>query len=98
MMTNRRGNVLYIGFTNDLKRRLREHKKGYFRGFTKKYQCNKLVYFEEWGSRGEAVSRERQLKRWKRKWKMELIKKMNPEMIDLSADGRFSGDPKSSLG
>ena len=76
--------VLYIGVTNDLKRRVFEHKElGH--GFTQKYFVRRLVYFEETNSIFAAIRREKQLKKWKRTWKIELIEKENPEWRDLYA-------------
>jgi len=85
-MTNKYNNVLYIGVTNDLTRRIKEHKSGEIAGFTKKYNCEKLVYFEEYNQIEEAITREKQLKNWKREWKNELITKTNPSWEDLSLE------------
>ena len=76
--------VLYIGVTNDLHRRLREHSSGEGGAFTKRYRVRHLVHAEQYGSALEAIEREKQLKRWKRAWKVELIEKENPEWDDLS--------------
>jgi putative endonuclease len=65
-MTNTYNNVLYIGVTNDLKRRIVEHKSKAIKGFTQQYNCDKLVYFEDYNSVEEAIAREKQLKKWKR--------------------------------
>ena len=86
MLTNEHGNVLYTGVTNNLERRIREHRSGEIPGFTSKYNCVKLVYFEEFNSIDEAIAREKQLKNWKRCWKNALIVDMNPEWKDLAAD------------
>lgn len=72
--------------TNDLVRRVYEHKSGFIKGFTKKYSINKLVYFESTTDVNEAILREKRLKKWKRQWKIELIEKSNPEWRDLSVD------------
>ena len=85
-MTNGNNNVLYVGVTNDLPRRVNEHKSGFIEGFTKKYKCVKLVYYEEYHRIQEAIDREKQLKNWKRVWKRELIEQMNPDWIDLSLE------------
>jgi len=74
----------YIGLTNNLSRRINEHKQGIVKGYTKKYKCNKLVYIEEYSDIREAISREKQLKNWNRKKKIDLIKIKNPELIDLT--------------
>ena len=75
--------TLYVGVTNDLVKRVYEHKQDFIDGFTKKYHVHDLVYYEECCDSLEAITRERQLKKWNRKWKLELIGKMNPEWRDL---------------
>ncbi len=85
-MSNMCNSVLYIGVTNDLHRRVFEHKSKKIKGFTYKFNCNKLVYLEEFNHIEEAIKREKQLKNWKREWKNDLITKMNPEWKDLSTD------------
>jgi len=77
--------VLYIGMTNDLARRVFEHKNKIVEGFTKRYNCKKLVYFESSDDVNAVMEREKQLKRWSRVKKMAFIKSTNPEMKDLSA-------------
>jgi putative endonuclease len=74
---------LYIGMTNNLLRRIYEHKKKLIKGFTEKYGVDILVYFEETNEAAVAIIREKQLKRWKRNWKIELIESINPEWKDL---------------
>ena len=86
ILTSKKNSVLYIGFTNDLSRRMKEHKSKVIKGFTSKYNVEKLVYFEEYGNSNDAFLRERQLKKWKRLWKIELFEKENPEWNDLSID------------
>ncbi len=86
IMSNKNRNVLYIGVTNDLIRRVCEHKSGEFNGFTKKYKCKYLIYYEYFDRIKNAIKREKQLKNWKRNWKFDLIKKRNPEMKDLSVE------------
>ncbi len=78
--------TLYTGVTNDLYRRVFEHKNDLIRGFTKKYQCHKLVYFGETGNVESAIAREKQIKGWARKKKENLIRKTNPHWRDLSDD------------
>ena len=85
-MTNHYNNVLYIGVTNDLVRRIAEHKANINKGFTYKYNCDKLVYYEEYNLMTEAIVREKQLKNWKREWKNKLVNDFNPEWKDLSFD------------
>ena len=84
MLTNWDDSVLYIGVTSNLPRRLYEHRNGLVEGFTKKYNVHKLVYFEETSDVYAAISREKQLKKWNRSKKNELIKKANPQWADLS--------------
>ncbi len=86
MLASQRNGTLYVGVTNDLARRLTEHKSGLVPGFTRQYGVDKLVYFEEYGSILEAREREHRMKRWKRTWKLELIEKLNPEWRDLSVE------------
>ena len=83
-MTNQHNTVLYTGVTSDLEQRTFEHKTGHYQGFTSKYNCNKLVYFEEFSEIEEAIKREKQLKKYRREWKETLIKKKNPAWNDLS--------------
>ncbi len=83
-MTNVTNRVLYIGVTNNLYRRVREHKEQKGHGFTAKYILTKLVYYEEYSSINEAIEREAQLKWWKREWKNELVRSMNPEWSELA--------------
>jgi putative endonuclease len=84
ILTNRPCGVLYIGVTNDLVRRLAEHKGKLAPGFTRTYGVIMLVYYEEYSSILEARAREATLKRWRRAWKIELVDKFNPDWRDLS--------------
>lgn len=84
VLTNRPKGVLYVGVTNNLSRRVAEHKGKFVAGFTANYGVSKLVYFEEYPSILEARARERSLKRWRRTWKLDLIEKMNPTWLDLT--------------
>jgi putative endonuclease len=84
ILASRRNGTLYVGVTNDLVRRIGEHKSKLVPGFTRKYAVDKLVYFEEFASILEARARERALKRWDRAWKLALIEKLNPQWRDLS--------------
>ena len=76
--------TLYIGMTNNLERRVYEHKNKLIEGFTKKYNITKLVYFEVFNEAAEAISREKQLKNWHRDWKINLIESINKNWEDLS--------------
>ena len=77
---------MYIGVTGNLPRRLYEHRNGLVEGFTKKYNVHKLVYYENTGDVYSAISREKQLKKWRREKKNQLIEMMNPQWRDLSED------------
>jgi len=76
--------ILYVGFTSDLRKRVYEHKNGAVEGFTKKYKCNQLVYFETGDSFDGVLAREKQIKNWRREKKVALIEKQNPGWKDLS--------------
>jgi putative endonuclease len=82
-MASQRNGTLYIGVTNDLIRRIYEHKNNLTDGFTKKYNIHQLVYYEETPDVINAIQREKQLKKWNRKWKLALIEKSNPRWEDL---------------
>ncbi|MEQ9618787.1 MAG: GIY-YIG nuclease family protein [Deltaproteobacteria bacterium] len=84
IMSNAGLSTLYIGVTNNLERRVLEHKLGIGSDFTKRYKLNRLLYFEEGELIEDAIAREKQLKRWHREWKWNLIKSMNPDLDDLS--------------
>ena len=86
ILASRRNGTLYIGVTNDLPRRVAEHKVGLVPGFTHKYNVKMLVWFEQFPSAQEAVEREKQLKNWHRAWKIALIEKTNPEWRDLAGE------------
>ena len=86
IMSNTHNTTLYIGVTNDIERRVQEHKSGSISGFTQKYCCDKLVYYEEYSDINEAIEREKKLKKWRREKKDWLIKTFNPEIKDLSED------------
>lgn len=75
--------VLYVGVTNDLIKRIYQHKNHLVSGFTSKYNINKLIYYEIFEDINEAIKREKQIKNWHREWKMNLIKSKNPEFEDL---------------
>ena len=79
------GGTLYVGVTNDLVRRVYEHRSKVVPGFTKRYGISRLVYFEPFGDVGAAIRREKQLKRWNRAWKVRLIEEKNPNWDDLYA-------------
>tara|TARA_R110000868_G_scaffold64396_1_gene193388 strand:- start:669 stop:944 length:276 start_codon:yes stop_codon:yes gene_type:complete len=87
IITNKPNGVLYIGVTDNIDERVKEHKlKVYPKSFTAKYNCDKLVYFEEFEVGKEAENREGQFKKWKRDWKIKLIEEMNPSWMDLAAN------------
>ncbi|OGE08818.1 hypothetical protein A3A60_02855 [Candidatus Curtissbacteria bacterium RIFCSPLOWO2_01_FULL_42_26] len=83
VITNINNTTSYIGITNNLIRRIYEHKKEIADGFTKRYRLKKLIYFEEYKNPKEAIAREKQLKNWHRQWKINLIKSTNPDFEDL---------------
>ncbi len=83
MLTNSTNSTLYVGVTNNIERRIYEHKEWLIDGFTKKYNLNKLVYFEEYLDIKDAIHREKQLKKWKREWKEALIEKNNSFWKDI---------------
>lgn len=83
ILTNKTDSVMYIGVTNNLRRRLNEHKNEQVEGFTKKYHVHKLIYFEEYSEVNDAIAREKELKHWKRVKKKLLIKSKNPNWNDL---------------
>jgi putative endonuclease len=86
MLASRRNGTLYIGVTNDLARRIGEHKSKVQSGFTEKYDVNKLVYYEAYPTPDEAIRREKNMKAWQRTWKLRVIEELNPEWKDLSVD------------
>ena len=83
IVTNQPYGTLYIGVTNNLIRRTWEHKNKVFKGFTSKYDLNRLVYYEVYESETEAIKREKVLKHWLRDWKIDLINNFNPDWEDL---------------
>ncbi len=83
MLASKRNGTLYVGVTSDLIKRVWQHKNGLADGFTKKYSVKKLVYYEEHQNIQSAIHREKRLKEWKRKWKLELVEKFNPNWIDM---------------
>lgn len=97
MVSNRWHNVVYIGVTNSLERRMWEHKNGKISGFTKKYNCDQLMYFELYENIVQAIAREKQLKGWSRAKKDALIAKMNPRLQDLSAEWEALAPLSSAL-
>ena len=83
ILTNKNNSTLYIGVTNDLIRRIYEHKNEFVEGFSRRYKLHKLIYYEQTDSMIQAIEREKQLKRWHRNWKINLINEKNPEWKDL---------------
>lgn len=86
IMTNKYKTVLYVGVTKDLKRRVYEHQNSLIEGFTKKYNCHFLIYYEHFTRLDFAINREKQIKKWRRSKKEELIKLFNPEWKFLNED------------
>ncbi len=89
ILTNKKRASLYIGVTSVLKGRVWEHKNKIIRGFTSKYNIDKIVYYEIFEDINEAIYREKKLKDWKRSWKIKLIEKENPNWNDLYNDIQF---------
>jgi putative endonuclease len=83
ILASKRNGTLYIGVTSDLIKRVYEHKTNIVKGFTERYKVHDLVYYEATNSVVAAISREKELKRWQRKWKLALIERFNPAWIDL---------------
>jgi putative endonuclease len=83
ILASKKNGVLYIGVTNELVRRVYEHKNNMIKGFTKKYNVHRLIYYETFNDPYHAIQREKRLKKWNRDWKIRLIKIVNPEWKDL---------------
>ncbi|MCU4677323.1 GIY-YIG nuclease family protein [Catenovulum sp. 2E275] len=83
ILTNKKDGTLYIGVTSDLVKRVWQHKQKLVTGFSNKYNTDKLVYFEMLDDIYQAITREKQIKKWNRSWKINLIQKQNPDWIDL---------------
>jgi len=86
ILASKKNGTLYIGVTNNLLKRVHNDKNNAVAGFTQKYNVHNLVYFEEHNDIGKAINREKQMKKWKRQWKIELIEKSNPQWRDLFYD------------
>jgi putative endonuclease len=86
ILASRYRGTLYVGVTNDLGRRMEQHRSGAVSGFTRTYRVHRLVYYEEYASILEARARERVLKRWRREWKIKLVESTNPNWRDLIMD------------
>lgn len=85
ILSNFKRNVFYVGVCDNVEKRISQHKNNEGGYFTSKYKCHFLVYVEAFNDINYAIAREKQLKSWNREWKIELIKKDNPDMIDLAA-------------
>lgn len=86
ILASKKNGVLYIGVTNDLERRVFEHKNKMPKGFTSRYNVDKLIYFEKYSYIKPAIKREKQLKKWNRQWKIDLIEKDNPDWNDIAEE------------
>ena len=84
ILASNNNTALYIGVTSRLTQRIWQHKNGVVEGFTKKYNAQKLVYFEFFEDMTLAINREKQLKQWRREWKLDLVRQSNPDFVDLS--------------
>jgi putative endonuclease len=91
ILASRRNGTLYIGVTNDLIRRVHEHREGLVPGFTKRYGVKVLVYYEVHSEIASAIEREKRMKRWRRAWKLQLIEGGNPQWRDLWLDFTIGG-------
>ena len=96
ILSNKKNGTLYIGVSNNLERRIFEHKNKLIEGFSKKYELTKLIYFEVFQHINEAIAREKRLKKWKRKWKINLIEEKNPNWNDLASDWSTNMDSATS--
>lgn len=96
ILSNKKNGTLYIGVTNNLERRIFEHKNKLIEGFSKKYSLTKLMYFEIFQHIEEAIKREKRLKKWKRQWKINLIEQNNPNWNDLAANWSINMDSATS--
>ena len=96
ILASKRNGTLYIGITRNLVKRVYEHKHNKVEGFTEKYEVHRLVWYEDCGDVREAITKEKQLKKWNRKWKLALIEKTNPEWQDLYDELTDSLDSQSS--
>ena len=83
MLASNRNGTLYTGVTGDLVRRVYEHKGKFVRGFTRRYDVDRLVWFESYDDPENAITREKELKKWRRAWKLRLIEESNPQWLDL---------------
>ncbi len=83
LLASNKYGTLYLGVTNDVVRRIHEHKSKAVKGFTKRYAVDKLVWFEIYDDALTAIAREKELKKWRRDWKIRLIEEKNPQWIDL---------------
>lgn len=83
ILSNKSRNLLYIGYTDTIARRIKEHKNGFGAVFTKKYNVHDLVYYEEFDDKSTAKKREKQLKNWHKEWKWNLIKESNPYLLTI---------------
>ena len=86
ILANERNGTLYVGITNNIARRIHEHKSGAIEGFTKRHGTKRLFHIEAFETALEAIAREKKLKRWRRAWKLNLIEESNPEWRDLYDD------------
>lgn len=87
ILSNKNRTTLYVGVTNNIQRRVGEHRQGFYpNAFSKRYNVHHLLYYETIPGMQNAMNREKQLKNWHRDWKWNLIKEQNPELLDLAAD------------
>ena len=89
IMASKRNGTLYLGVTNDLRRRVWQHKNNMHEGFTKRYGVHRLVWFHATDNVGSAILLEKQMKKWNRRWKLRVIEEMNPDWDDLYEELMF---------
>jgi putative endonuclease len=92
ILSNKYRTTFYIGVTNNIRRRVLEHKTSLGSKFTKRYNLHDLMYYEKFQTMEDAIVREKELKNWHRDWKINLIKSLNPEMIDMAAEWYEEGE------
>ncbi|WP_018146725.1 GIY-YIG nuclease family protein [Henriciella marina] len=105
IVTNKRNGTLYTGVTSDLTARIWQHRNGHYPGFSRRYGCTRLVWFETHDDISEAIAREKRIKRWRRDWKLALIEKDNLDWVDLFdeltgwvPDSRFAASGMTKIG
>ncbi len=94
IIASQRNGTIYTGVTSNIMQRIWQHREGILPGFTKRYSAKRLVWFEQHGAMESAIAREKQIKAWKREWKLALIEETNPDWRDLAEDFGFDPMPR----